>query len=209
MSVTRPVSISVLGATLIGYMESIAIGKNLAATNGYEIDAGQEMLALGIANVLLASQVRPGRHRYELGDPLGGIPRGSTPLPREEAGLLAMGSVASIGGVELGGDPMAGALEIETYPLAIITQDIGQDADIQAVTAFLGTLFLGVLMGILVAVGLTRCLDGSVDVGGQILGEAAISGGLGAESEWWLLDGGLDGLDGVGDGVDDGWSDSA
>jgi len=39
-------------ATLIGYMESIAIGKNLAATNGYDIDAGQEMLALGIANVV-------------------------------------------------------------------------------------------------------------------------------------------------------------
>ena len=39
-------------ATLIGYMESIAIGKNLAATNGYEIDATQEMLALGIANVV-------------------------------------------------------------------------------------------------------------------------------------------------------------
>ena len=33
-------------------MESIAIGKNLAATNGYDIDAGQEMLALGIANVV-------------------------------------------------------------------------------------------------------------------------------------------------------------
>ena len=32
-------------------MESIAIGKNLAATNSYDIDAGQEMLALGIANV--------------------------------------------------------------------------------------------------------------------------------------------------------------
>lgn len=42
-------------ACLIGYMESIAIGKNLAATNGYDIDAGQEMLALGIANVVGAT----------------------------------------------------------------------------------------------------------------------------------------------------------
>ena len=43
-------------------MESIAIGKNLAATNGYEIDATQEMLALGIANVVGArgSQGLPG-----------------------------------------------------------------------------------------------------------------------------------------------------
>ena len=47
--------VSHLKACLIGYMESIAIGKNLAATNGYDIDAGQEMLALGIANVVGAA----------------------------------------------------------------------------------------------------------------------------------------------------------
>lgn len=41
-----------VSATLIGYMESVAIGKNLAAKHGYEIDAGQEMLALGISNVV-------------------------------------------------------------------------------------------------------------------------------------------------------------
>jgi len=41
-----------LSACLIGYMESIAIGKNLAAKNGYEIGAGQEMLALGVSNLV-------------------------------------------------------------------------------------------------------------------------------------------------------------
>lgn len=41
-----------LSACLIGYMESVAIGKNLAARNGYEIDAGQEMLALGVSNLV-------------------------------------------------------------------------------------------------------------------------------------------------------------
>eukprot|EP00929_Paragymnodinium_shiwhaense_P075781 TRINITY_DN3878_c0_g2_i1.p1 TRINITY_DN3878_c0_g2~~TRINITY_DN3878_c0_g2_i1.p1 ORF type:complete len:908 (+),score=210.11 TRINITY_DN3878_c0_g2_i1:157-2880(+) len=39
-------------ATLIGYMESIAIGKNLAAKHGYEIEAGQELFALGISNLV-------------------------------------------------------------------------------------------------------------------------------------------------------------
>eukprot|EP00929_Paragymnodinium_shiwhaense_P075780 TRINITY_DN3878_c0_g1_i1.p1 TRINITY_DN3878_c0_g1~~TRINITY_DN3878_c0_g1_i1.p1 ORF type:complete len:868 (+),score=103.26 TRINITY_DN3878_c0_g1_i1:217-2820(+) len=38
-------------ATLIGYMESIAIGKNLAAKHGYEIEAGQELFALGVSNL--------------------------------------------------------------------------------------------------------------------------------------------------------------
>jgi sulfate transporter 4 len=39
-------------ACLIGYMESVAIGKNLAAKHGYEIDAGQEMMALGLSNLV-------------------------------------------------------------------------------------------------------------------------------------------------------------
>merc|ERR1719480_206503 len=41
-----------LTACLIGYMESIAIGKNLAAKNGYEIEPGQELLALGMSNLV-------------------------------------------------------------------------------------------------------------------------------------------------------------
>eukprot|EP00927_Polykrikos_kofoidii_P025912 TRINITY_DN23206_c0_g1_i1.p1 TRINITY_DN23206_c0_g1~~TRINITY_DN23206_c0_g1_i1.p1 ORF type:complete len:910 (+),score=126.07 TRINITY_DN23206_c0_g1_i1:102-2831(+) len=43
-----PTAISVC---LIGYMESIAIGKNLAAKHGYEIEAGQELFALGLSNI--------------------------------------------------------------------------------------------------------------------------------------------------------------
>jgi len=41
-----------ISATLIGYMESIAIGKALAAKHGYEIDAGGEMVALGVTNLV-------------------------------------------------------------------------------------------------------------------------------------------------------------
>jgi len=40
-----------LSATLIGFMESIAISKHLAALNGYEIEAGQELFALGVSNI--------------------------------------------------------------------------------------------------------------------------------------------------------------
>lgn len=38
-------------AALIGYMESIAIGKSLAAKHGYDLPPGQELIALGLANV--------------------------------------------------------------------------------------------------------------------------------------------------------------
>lgn len=41
-----------ISATLIGYMESIAIGKTLATSHGYNIDAGQELFALGASNLI-------------------------------------------------------------------------------------------------------------------------------------------------------------
>jgi len=41
-----------ISASLIGYMESISIGKALATKHGYKINAGQEMMSLGITNLL-------------------------------------------------------------------------------------------------------------------------------------------------------------
>jgi len=41
-----------ISASLIGYMESISIGKALAAKHNYKIDAGGEMMALGITNLV-------------------------------------------------------------------------------------------------------------------------------------------------------------
>ncbi|KAJ1623716.1 sulfate transporter family-domain-containing protein [Pavlovales sp. CCMP2436] len=44
--ITPAISIAV-----IGYMELIAIGKSLAAKHGYELPPGQELMAVGVANV--------------------------------------------------------------------------------------------------------------------------------------------------------------
>ncbi len=43
-----PMAITV---ALVGFMESISVAKNFARRNGYEIDADQELVALGLANV--------------------------------------------------------------------------------------------------------------------------------------------------------------
>eukprot|EP00929_Paragymnodinium_shiwhaense_P044161 TRINITY_DN22659_c0_g1_i1.p1 TRINITY_DN22659_c0_g1~~TRINITY_DN22659_c0_g1_i1.p1 ORF type:complete len:967 (+),score=207.39 TRINITY_DN22659_c0_g1_i1:81-2981(+) len=51
MSMLPAVMSTSVSAALVGYMESIAIAKTLAMNNRYEIDAGQEMLALGLANM--------------------------------------------------------------------------------------------------------------------------------------------------------------
>lgn len=40
-----------LSIAVIGYMELIAIGKSLAAKHGYELPAGQELIAVGFANL--------------------------------------------------------------------------------------------------------------------------------------------------------------
>ena len=44
-----PTAVSV---ALVGFMESIAIGKTLAAKHGQELNAGREMTAVGLANLL-------------------------------------------------------------------------------------------------------------------------------------------------------------
>ena len=44
-------SVVVLSIVLVGFMESIAIAKQLAAKNNYEIDSSKELLGLGVANV--------------------------------------------------------------------------------------------------------------------------------------------------------------
>lgn len=151
-----------MSATLIGYMESIAIGKNLAATNGYEIDATQEMLALGIANVVGAAfscyPVTGSFSRSAVNNSTGALSQFSgvltamvmlatlmflTPLfyylPKFALAAIVMNSVI----------PLV-AFQEARHLFHVKKQDF-----LLWVTAFLGTLFLGVLMGILVAVGLS------------------------------------------------------
>ncbi len=42
---------SALAIALVGFMESIAVAKAVAARHGYEVDANQELVALGLANI--------------------------------------------------------------------------------------------------------------------------------------------------------------
>mmetsp|Transcript_21792 Transcript_21792/g.70505 ORF Transcript_21792/g.70505 Transcript_21792/m.70505 type:complete len:827 (-) Transcript_21792:116-2596(-) len=48
----QAIQVTTFSVALIGYMESIAISKNLASQHGYPINAGQELLALGAANIV-------------------------------------------------------------------------------------------------------------------------------------------------------------
>jgi len=164
-----------LSSTLIGYMESIAIGKNLASKHGYEIEAGQEMLALGLSNVVGAAfscyPVTGSFSRSAVNNTTGCRSQFSgivtsvvmfctllflTPffyyLPKFVLAVIVMNSV----------------FPLVDFAEAKHLAQVKKHDFILWVTAFIGTLFLGVLMGIIVAVGLSLIIVISESVRPQI-----------------------------------------
>jgi len=149
-------------ACLIGYMESIAIGKNLAAKHGYEIEPTQELFALGMSNLIGSMfscyPVTGSFSRSAVNNSTGALTQLSgfitsivmfctlmflTPLfyylPKFALAAIVMNSVI----------PLVAFGEMKRL-WRIKKQDC-----VLWIVAFLGTLFLGVLMGIALAVGLS------------------------------------------------------
>mmetsp|Transcript_5741 Transcript_5741/g.16637 ORF Transcript_5741/g.16637 Transcript_5741/m.16637 type:complete len:895 (+) Transcript_5741:79-2763(+) len=147
---------------LIGYMESIAIGKSLAAKHGYEVEAGQEMFALGMANLVGSAfscyPVTGSFSRSAVNNSTGGLSQLSgvvtatvmfctlmflTPLfyylPKFVLAAIVLNSVIPL--VAIGEAKNLWRVKRHDFLLWVV--------------AFVGTLFLGVLMGILVAVSLS------------------------------------------------------
>jgi len=175
MSAIPRVLPTAISATLIGYMESIAIGKNLAAKHGYKLEAGQELLALGAANLVGAMfscyPVTGSFSRSAVNNQTGAMTQLSgiitafvmfctmmflTPifyyLPKFVLAAIVISSV----------------MPLVAYGEAIKLWRVKRNDFLLWVVAFLGTLFLGVLMGILVAVGLSLLIVISESVRPQI-----------------------------------------
>jgi len=151
-----------LSACLIGYMESIAIGKNLAAKHKYSIDAGQELFALGISNLVGACfscyPVTGSFSRSAVNNSTGALTQLAglitaammfltllflTPffyyLPKFSLAAIVMNSVIPL--VALGEARKLYRIKKHDFVLWVV--------------AFLGTLFWGVLEGIAIAVMLS------------------------------------------------------
>jgi len=151
-----------LSACLIGYMESIAIGKNLAAKHGYELDADQELLALGLSNLFGAMfscyPVTGSFSRSAVNNATGAVSQLAglvtavvmlctllflTPLfyylPNFVLAAIVISSVAPL----------------VAYGEALKLWSIKKQDFVLWVVAFCGTLLLGVLEGIALAVGLS------------------------------------------------------
>jgi len=148
-----------LTATLIGFMESIAIGKNLATKHGYSLEAGQEMFALGAANFIGAMfscyPVTGSFSRSAVANATGS----TSQLCGLVTGLVMLCTLLFLTRLFyfLPKFVLAAVVISSIIPLIAIEEavklwKIKRRDCLLWVVAFLGTLFLGVLWGIAVAV---------------------------------------------------------
>eukprot|EP00435_Cladocopium_sp_Y103_P048495 s2024_g14.t1 len=151
-----------LSCCLIGYMESIAIGKNLAAKHGYELEAGQELLALGLSNVigsLFSSYPVTGSFSRSAVNNATGAQTQLAGLVTSLVMLCTLKWLTPL--FNFLPDFVLAAIVISSVAPLVAYQEAFKLWRIKKydfflwVAAFLGTLFLGVLTGIALAVGLS------------------------------------------------------
>lgn len=152
-------------ACIIGYMESIAISKNLAAKHEYEVEAGQELLALGMSN-LIGSMFSS----YPVTGSFSRSAVNNATGARSQLSGFITGSVMLLTLMFL--TPLFYYLPKFVLAAIVISSVMGLIAFGEArrlwnikkldfllwIVAFIGTLFLGILLGIGIAVGLSLCI---------------------------------------------------
>jgi sulfate transporter 4 len=154
-----------LSVSLIGYMESVAIGKSLAAANGYEIDPGQEMMALGVTNIIgsgLSCYPTTGSFsRSAVNNQVGAQTQLSGMVT---SGLLFLTLIALTElFYYLPKFALAAIVISSVIPLVAISEgrklyNVSKKDGFLWLFSFFGTLFLGVLMGISLSVFVSLAL---------------------------------------------------
>eukprot|EP00934_Nitzschia_sp_Nitz4_P005392 Nitzschia sp. Nitz4//scaffold22_size323478//249329//251829//NITZ4_000572-RA/size323478-augustus-gene-0.245-mRNA-1//-1//CDS//3329543130//5382//frame0 len=158
-------SLVVLSIVIVGFMESIAIAKQLANKHNYEVDASLELVGLGMAN--LASGLFGG---YPV---TGSFSRSAVNNDAgAQSGISAIITATMVGVVLLFLTPVfellplavlasvviSGVVSLVDYPEAIYLWNVHKfDFGVWCL-AFLGTLFLGVELGLGIAVGISLLL---------------------------------------------------
>jgi sulfate transporter 4 len=154
-----------LTASVIGYMESIAISKNLAAKHGYEVEPGQELLALGMSNLVGAMfscyPVTGSFSRSAVNNSTGALSQ----LSGLVTGLVMLCTLGLLTPLFFYLPKYVLAAIVINSVIALVA--FGEASKLWRVrkldfmlwtVAFIGTLFLGVLWGISVAVALSLCI---------------------------------------------------
>lgn len=148
--------------SLVGFLESIAIAKGIAARRGYRVEATQELVALGASNIfgsMFSSYPVTGSFsRSAVNDDIGGV-----------SGLSGVATATLIVFTLLFLTPLFYFLPKNVLAAVVMSSVIGL-VDVDEVkflwkvnkkdlllwsTSFLGTLFLGIELGIGIAVGIS------------------------------------------------------
>jgi len=148
-----------ISSSLIGYLESISIGKALAARHDYKIDAGGEMVALGVTNLVgsffSCYPVTGSFSRSAVNDATGA----QTQLAGLVTSLIMFLTLMVLTPLfrdlpkfALGAIVINSVKNLIAYDEAIRLWRVKKSDFILWVTAFLGTLFLGIQLGIGIAV---------------------------------------------------------
>ncbi|GKY91087.1 hypothetical protein MPSEU_000081500 [Mayamaea pseudoterrestris] len=154
--------VTVVSIVLIGFMESIAIARKFAAIHRYEIDPSLELVGLGFANLFggmfQAYPVTGSFSRSAVNNDSGaqsGI-AGVITATLVMIVLLVLTSVFELLPTAiLGAIVIAGVIGLVDYPEAINLWKVHKKDFLCWLCAFLGSMFLGVELGLAVAVGLS------------------------------------------------------
>lgn len=155
----------VISIVIIGFMESIAISRQLASKNNYTVDPSTELIALGMASLFaglfsgypVAGSFSRSAVSNDTGSKsqISGLVTGTMVMmvllfltPVFE--LLALPTLASI--------VISGVLSLVDYQAAMYLWRVHKFDFSVWITAFLGTLFVGVELGLGIAVGLSLLL---------------------------------------------------
>jgi len=152
----------VISITIVGFMESISIGKQLAAKHKYEIDSSDELVGLGMANfvgAMFQSYPVTGSFSRSAVNHESGAQSGLAGIVTATLVglvLLLLTSVFEILPLCILSAIVIGAvLTIMDFPEAMYLYKVHKFDFAVWVIAFLGTMFLGVEIGLAIAVGVS------------------------------------------------------
>jgi sulfate permease, SulP family len=153
---------SALGIAIVGYSDNVLTARSFAARHHYDIDANQELLALGLANLgaglMQGFPVSSSGSRTAIGDTLGS----KTQL----FSLVAMGMVISVllwlrpvlalfPKAALGAIVIFAAVKLIEIPEFIRLYRFRRSEFFLAIITTFGVLFTDILVGVAIAVGLS------------------------------------------------------
>jgi sulfate transporter 4 len=156
---------TVLSMVIIGFMESIAIAKQLAAKHKYELDSSTELIGLGVANFLGAvfhSYPVTGSFSRSAVNNEAGAKSGISGIVTATMVMITLLFLTSIFEymplATLAAIVISGVLGLLDFEEAMYLWRVHKFDWLVWMVSFLGTMFLGVEVGLMIAVGLSLLL---------------------------------------------------